>query len=157
MLKQDDYFEANELGLDELNPRVSVDISEIEDDSENVLAVVNVSEDLRFHVELERKTPFEPPVFDSEGLLTEQAYEALEAVLKDRYNGEYLQEHGDIPEQAWIEFQITLTVPAGTSAEDLGTLIWEKTELVKFHNEADPGTFGSPYLFGSLIAEAMKE
>jgi hypothetical protein len=157
MLAQDDYFDSRELGLDELNPRISVNISELDDEPGFVLAVVGVSEDLRFHVELEQKYPSEPAIFDSEGLLTPEAYRALGTVLEERYKGEWLQENSDIEDDAWISFDLVLKVPADTAAEDLGTLIWEQTALVQFHNEADPGTYGSPYLFGTVLAEAMRK
>jgi hypothetical protein len=29
--------------------------------------------------------------------------------------------------------------------------------LVKFSNEVDPGTFNSPYLFGSLVYDGLRE
>lgn len=157
MLAQDDYFDARELGLDELNPRISVNISEIEGEPSNVLAVIEVCEDLRFHSELEAKYPSEPAVFAADGTLTEEAYETLEGILKERYNAEYLQENTEVEGDAWISFEIALKVPAETSADDLGELIWEKTAVVQFHNEADPGTFGSPYLFGTLISDARWE
>lgn len=157
MLEQDDYFDARELGLDELNPRISVNISELDDDPDNVLAVVEVSEDLRFHSELEAKYPSEPRVFNSDGTLTGEAYETLEGILRSRYKAEYLQENTEVEGEPWISFELVLKVPADTNAEDLGTLIWEGTALVQFHNEADPGTFGSPYLFGTLISDARWE
>ena len=157
MLAQDDYFDGRELGLDELNPRISVNISEIEGEPSKVLAVIEVSEDLRFHSELEAKYPSEPRVFAADGTLTEEAYETLEGILKERYNAEYLQENTEVEGEPWISFEMALEVPADTSAEDLGGLIWEQTALVQFHNEADPGTFGSPYLFGTLISDARWE
>jgi hypothetical protein len=157
MLKQDDYFDASDLGLEELNPRINVNISEVEDDKSKVLAVIEVSEDLRFHSELEDKYPSEPRVFNSDGTLTAEAYETLEGILKERYNAEYLQENTEVKGEPWISFELTLEVPADTSAEDLGSLIWEKTALVQFHNEADPGTYNSPYMFGTLITDARWE
>ena len=157
MLAQDDYFDGRELGLDELNPRISVNISEIEGEPSKVLAVIEVSEDLRFHSELEEKYPSDPAVFAADGSLTEEAYQTLEGILKERYNAEDLQENTEVEGEPWISFEMTLEVPADTSAEDLGTLIWEGTALVQFHNEADPGTFGSPYLFGTLISDARWE
>lgn len=157
MLAQDDYFDGRELGLDELNPRISVNISEIEGEPSKVLAVVEVSEDLRFHSELEAKYPSDPRVFAPDGSLTEEAYQTLEGILKERYNAEYLQENTEVEGEFWISFEMALEVPADTSPEALGTLIWDETAIVQFHNEADPGTFGSPYLFGTLISDARWE
>lgn len=157
MLSQDDYFDGRELGLDELNPRISVNISEIEGEPSKVLAVVEVSEDLRFHSELDQKYPSDPAMFAADGTLTPEAYEALERLLKGRYNAEYLQENTEVEGEPWISFEIALEVPAETSAEALGSLIWEGTALVQFHNEADPGTFGSPYLFGTLLHDEMQK
>lgn len=157
MLAQDDYFDSSELGLDELNPRISVNISEIEGEPSKVLAVIEVSEDLRFHSDLEAKYPSDPAVFAADGTLTEEAYQTLEGILKERYNAEYLQEHTEVEGEFWISFEIALEVPADTSPEELGSLIWEKTAVVQFHNEADPGTFGCPYLFSTVIADARWE
>lgn len=157
MLEQDDYFDARDLGLDSLNPRISVNISEIEEDPSKVLAVIEVCEDLRFHSELEEKYPSEPRVFNSDGTLTAEAYTTLQSILLERYKGEYLIENTEVEGEPWISFEMTLEVPAETSAEDLGSLIWEKTAIVQFHNEVDPGTFGSPYLFGTLISDARWE
>jgi len=156
MLEQDDYFDARELGLDELNPRISVNISE-HDVPGMVTAVVEVQEDLRFHSELEEKYPSDPRIFQEDGSLTEDAFNTLSKIIQERYKGVDVQEHGGDFEDRYISFELVLDVPETTGTEDLGTLIWESTALVQFHNEADPGTFGSPYLFGTLITDARWE
>lgn len=164
MLEQDEYFAAVELGLESLNPQIDCNISAAygEDGEEldgYVTAVLTVTEDIRFHLDLDRKYPMDTEVFTKDGVLTEAACAALERLVTERYKGEAFEyEDGDgNPENAFFRFEIALVVPADIGeAGDLGGKLWEETELVKFHNEADPGTFGSQYLFGTLIADAMK-
>jgi hypothetical protein len=159
MLEQDNYFDARELGLDDLNPYINVNISEAySEDGEpkagRVLAIVEVQESLRFHAELDAK--YADPdfvIFTEQGELTEEGYKALERALEARYGAEDVELRGEDTEDAYIRFELALEVPADTDPEDLGSLIWEQTKLIQFHNEADPGTFGSPYLFGTVIAE----
>lgn len=163
MLAQDDNFTATELGLEGLNPQIDCNISAAYGENGEeldgfVTAVLTVTEDIRFHLDLDRKYPMDAAVFTKDGVLTEEAYKALESLVTDRYKGEEFEyEDGDgNPENAFFRFEIALVVPAETSTEDLSEKLWEETELVKFHNEADPGTFGTQYLFGTLIADAMK-
>lgn len=162
MLAQDDYFDAAELGLEELNQHISVNISEAVDNNGDTLAgmvtaVLEVQENLAFHAELDAKYPSESPLFTEDGELTEDGFRSLERAIERRYNGEYVELLGDSTEEAYIKFEIALTVPAGTTPAELGELFWEETELVKFHNESDPGTFNSPYLFGSVIEDFRAE
>src|SRR4030095_421803 len=157
----DQNFSAAELGLDELNPTITVDVGECYDDEGNVDASkfsiqVTVYEDFDFHVNLDRKYSSEPRIFEEDGSLTADAEAALNKLIKERYDGEYLEVE-DEDSDPFFRFQLYVYVPADTTPEDLGTIIWEKTKLVQFHNEADPGTFGSPYLFGSLITDTMKQ
>lgn len=148
MLVQDDNFTAAELGLEELNPYIAVNISEDIDEAGestgNVYVYVTVGEDYRFHRELDGT------LFGEDGRPTEQAEQAMESLLTERYNAESIRFEDD-----FFEFDMVLMVPATTKMEDLGVKIWEDTDLVKFHNEIDPGTFGSQYLFGSLIRYAL--
>ncbi len=157
MLELDDFFSARDLGLEGLNQYINVNISELDDDSENVLAVLEVQEPLRFHVELDAKYPSESPLFTEDGELTEDGFRSLERLITERYKGEYVELGGDTPEDAYVKFELVLKVPAATTPEDLGVKFWEDTALVQFHNESDPGTFGTQYLFGTLIAEYQTE
>lgn len=158
MLEQDDYFSATDLGLEDLNPYVNVNISEkTDEDGErvagSVLAIIEVQENLRFHAELHATYPSDDPVFTEAGEITEHGFRSLEQVIEGRYKGEAVELLGEDTEEPYIKFELVLEVPEDTSPEDLGTLIWEGTALVQFHNEADPGTFGVPYLFGTLIED----
>jgi hypothetical protein len=161
MLAQDDNFTAEELGLELMNPYISIDISDAygEDGQPlqgQVAAIVSVTEDLRFHSDYDKGFP-DSAVFTEDGLLTEDGYRALERALESRYgatNVEYEDMLGNAP-LAFFRFELSVTVPAETDLEGLSERIWEDTKLVQFHNEADPGTFGSPYLFGTVIAEYL--
>lgn len=158
MLVQDAYLSAEELGLTELNPFVSVDISEKTDDEGNpvpgtVYASLSVTEDLEFHRNLDREKgdPMNQ-FFAEDSTMTERVQTVLEKIIEDRYKGEDLE-----IEEDFIRFNIVLEVPEDTTPEDLGTKFWEDTALVQFHNEADPGTFGTPYLFGELVYAGLRE
>lgn len=163
MLNPEDYFDAGDLGLDGLNPRISVDISENNDEGEThpegtVTAVVEISEDLKFHLDLDKdKGDPDNQFFTAEGNLTDKAAEALEALVAERYNGVDFTLYEEEGQESYFTFSIALEVPSDTTVEDLSAKIWEETETVKFHNEADPGTFGSQYLFGSLMYDKLKE
>lgn len=159
MLEQDDNFTATQLSLELLNPYVSVDISEAyaengETLTDKVTAVITVTEDLRFHSEYDSKFP-DAEVFTEDGMLTEDGFRALEQCLTARYGAENVEFEGETPEDAFIRFELALEVPANSTLDELSERIWEDTKLVQFHNEADPGTFGSPYLFGSVIREFL--
>lgn len=163
MLNPEDYFDAGDLGLSELNPRISVNISENDDEGNThpagtVTAVIEVSEDLKFHADLDKDSGLkEPALFTKEGELTDEAADALAVILEERYSGIDFTLSDAEGADAYFTFSITLDLPAETTVEDLGVKIWEETEVVKFHNEVDPGTFGSRYLFGSLMYEKLAE
>jgi hypothetical protein len=160
MLEQDEYFAAVELGLEQLNPFISCSISEeTDDDGEptgKVFAILTVQEDLEFHRNLDReKGNPHNQLFTLEGRPTEAVISVLRKLVEDRYKGENFEL--DDTGTEYFEFDIVLTVDPDQEAGDLGGKFWEETELVRFHNEADPGTFGSPYLFGSLIYEGLQK
>lgn len=160
MLAQDDYFTATELGLELLNPFISCNISEETDnDGEptgKMLAILTVQEDLEFHRDLDReKGNPTNQLFNLDGRPTESVISVLRKLVEDRYKGEEFQLDDSGTE--YFEFELVRTVDADTTAEDLGVKFWEETELVRFHNEADPGTFNSPYLFGSLVYDGLRE
>jgi len=164
MLEQDDYFGADELGLDDLNQYIQINISEKTDDDGNridgtVTAVIDVQENLRFHRDLDREkgNPFNQ-LFDADGMFAPNVYKALETIIRERYKGEDFSADGDVDaDDDFIQFTLVLDVPAETTPAELGGKIWEETEIVAFHNESDPGTFGSPYLFGSLIYDELRK
>jgi hypothetical protein len=83
--------------------------------------------------------------------LTELAFEAIQDVLPERYGAEYFDMAGDV-----ISFDMHLSVDANTEVSELTGIFWEESQIVRFMNESDPGTFGNPYLFGSIMSEAMK-
>lgn len=163
MLTQDDFFSAAELGLDELNQYITVNISEKTDDNGNridgvVTAVIDVQENLKFHRDLDRsKGDPHNQLFQEDGLFSEGVYTALETIITERYKGEDFSADGDVgDDEDFIQFTLVLDVPEETTPAELGNKIWEDTEIVAFHNESDPGTFGSPYLFGSLISDEIE-
>jgi hypothetical protein len=157
MLTDDDFFTSAELGLSDLNTFITCNISEqVDDDGEptgKVFAILTVQEDLEFHRNLDReKGNPHNQLFTLEDRPTEAVISVLRKLVEDRYNGENFQ-----LDEEYFEFDIVLTVDPETSADDLGVKFWEETKLVQFHNEADPGTFGSEYLFGSLMYEGLRE
>lgn len=160
MLAQDDYFTAVDLGLEELNPFMYCNISEqVDNDGDptgKMLAILTVQEDFEFHRNLDReKGDPTNQLFNLDGRPTEAVISVLRTLVDARYSGENFELDDSGTE--YFEFEIVLTVDADTTAEDLGVKFWEETKLVDFHNEADPGTFGSPYLFGSLVYDGLRE
>lgn len=163
MLEQDDYFTVTELGLEDLNPYINVNISELTDENGErvpgmVTAVIEVQENLKFHRDLDREKgdPFNQ-FFTEDGEMTDRVFKVLNNIIFRRYSGEDFEVDGDSADDDYFKFSIALDVPEDTTPEDLGALIWEKTALVQFHNECDPGTFGAEYLFGSLIYTGLRE
>jgi hypothetical protein len=163
-LFQDQYLSATELGLEDLNQEIQVNISEKYDDEGNVVpgvvtAVIDVREDFRFHRELDRsKGDPHNQLFGADGEVSPRVTEVLAALVRDRYKGEDFGIDGMTEEDDdFFTFTVYVDVPEDTTVGDLGLKIWEETELVKFHNECDPGTFGSEYLFGSLIYSGLRE
>jgi hypothetical protein len=162
-LYQDQMFSATELGLETLTPYIQVNISEKTDDNGEtipgvVTAVIDVREDLEFHRNLDREKgdPFNQ-MFAQDGEISPRVTEVLANIIRDRYNGDDFGIDGMTEtSDDFFTFTIYLDVPAEIDAGRLGEMIWEDTELVKFSNEVDPGTFGSPYLFGSLIYDGLR-
>jgi hypothetical protein len=160
MLEQDDYLISDELGLETLNPFLACNISEETDDegepTGKMLAILTVQDDFRFHRDLDReKGNPHNQLFTLEDRPTEAVISVLRNLVDERYHGENFQL--DDTGTEWFQFDIVLTVDPETTPEDLGGKFWEDTELVRFHNEADPGTFNSPYLFGSLVYDGLRE
>jgi hypothetical protein len=156
----DEYLTAAELGLEELNPYMYCNITEHLDETGQpdgkLSAVLTVQEDFRFHRDLDReKGNPHNQLFNLDGRPTEAVLTVLRNLVDERYHGEEFDLDEDGTE--WFQFDIVLTVDPETTAEDLGVKFWEYTELVRFHNEADPGTFNSPYLFGSLVYDGLRE
>lgn len=160
MIYVDEYLTATELGLDELNPYLYCNISEHLDETGQpdgkLTAVLTVQEDLAFHrnLDVEKGDPHNQ-MFNLDGRPTESVIAVLTKLVEDRYKGEDFQLDEDGTE--WFQFDLVLTVDPETTPDELGLKFWEDTELIRFHNEADPGTFGSPYLFGSLVYDGLRE
>lgn len=153
MLTQDDYFAGSEL-LDQMNYHFDVNISEIDGDPEHVYAYATITEDLRFHSDLDATYGGEQ--FDGNAP-TERTQEVLTHLLETRYGAESVEfDHNETVdgEEWFVRFDIeAVKVPANLDADMLGIKLWEDTPLVKIHNELDPGTFGSQYVFGSLYTQ----
>lgn len=163
MLEVENTFSAGDLGLEGLNPEILVNISGNDDEgnehpADTVTALIDVTEEIKFHRDLDNeKGDPDRRLFTPEGDLTSEAEAALKAVIAERYKGVDLTFSDDLDEDFRFTFTLTLDVPASTTVEDLSEKIWYNTALVQFHNEADPGTFDAPYLFGSLLYEKMEE
>jgi hypothetical protein len=156
-------IEAHELeGIEEYVSGASVYLSDT--DASKVDVYLHVQESLAFHAEREASLVSESPAWAEEALmfertgdsehdwtLTELAFEAIQDVLTERYGAEYFDMAGDV-----IAFDIHLSVDATTEVSELAGVFWEESQIVRFMNESDPGTFGNPYLFGSIMSEAMK-
>jgi hypothetical protein len=157
-------LEAHELeGIEEYVSGASVYLSDT--DASKVDVYLHVQESLEFHAEREASLVSESPsawageslMFERTGdsehdwTLTELAFQAIQNVLAERYGAEYFDMAGDV-----IAFDIHLSVDAATEVAELAGIFWQESQIVRFMNESDPGTFGSPYLFGSIMSEAMK-
>jgi len=162
MLEAEQTFTAEELGLETLNQHLLIQVGPSYDENgmtvdplKSVYVEVIVYEGLAFHRALEGTNR---QYFDDEGRLTIQALYGLSDLIHSRYGAEdYTVEFEIDGEEPTVQFSVGLDVPTDTKVEDLGAILWEKTTLVKFSNEADPGTFGTQYLFGSLLADTIKE
>jgi hypothetical protein len=147
---QSGEIEAHELpGLEEYCAGASVFL---DDEGETCTVYLFIQEPLEFHGNYVGAPLFERTDDDCEWQLSEAVFQALPAIISERYDGENFDMAGDA-----ISFDIPLTLPASTNVEDVAGLFWERSKVVQFINEADPGTFGSQYLFGSIIAEAMMD
>lgn len=146
---QDDAgtIEAHELpGLEEYCSGASVFQDE---DGDTCTVYLFIQESLQFHGDygtsaLERNE-------DGDGWeLTAEAFRILPGIIAERYEGENFDVAGDV-----FSFDLALTLPAATPVEDVAGLFWERSNVVQFMNESDPGTFGSPYLFGTVFSDAV--
>lgn len=154
MLENEDYFDGAEL-IEDLNFNWSVNILEsYGEDSQTIPgkmdAVVSIWEELRFHANLN------PELFNEDGSLMDAARDALMVVLQSRYGAESVEFDSSGENEEFVTFEVVLSgIDEYTSAEELSDRLWNDTPLVNIHNEVDPGTFGSPYLFGSLLTNQM--
>lgn len=150
MLAQDDYFTGHEI-LEGMNYDFDVNISEIEDDPDHVYAVATVTEELRFHSDLDAS--YDGDQFDGPAP-TERTQAVLTHLLETRYGAEWVEfdynEDSNEVQDWFVRFEIAVKVPADLDEDGLSEKLWEDSPLVMIHNELDPGTFGSQYVFGSL-------
>jgi hypothetical protein len=161
MLAVDEYYTAVELGLQELNPYLYCNTYESYDElgqpDGKLLAVLTIQENFEFHRNLDReKGDPHNQMFNLDGRPTESVISVLRKLVEDRYNGQEFQ-LDDNDGNEYFEFEVTVVVDPEISLEALGIKFWEDTRLIQFHNEADPGTFGSQYLFGSLMYDGLRE
>lgn len=156
-----DHWDAHELGLEDYCSFVEIWANDNPDESGTVHVLVTVNESLDFHAKREaeilRNAPewwasATPKVFD-DGELTQEGMDALFGILADRYDAEQSDTDGHVV--VWDTF--LTSIPAETTEEELGELILRETQLVKWLNETDPGTFGSEYLFGSIIEKELSK
>lgn len=91
-----------------------------------------------------------PEYFDADGDITDAAWEALRRIFEERYSNATLSD----ADAYGYTFDVWVTVPQDAPEEDLYGALWEQIRQIV--NETDPGTFNSPYLFGSLMADAIK-
>lgn len=153
MLTQDDYFAGSEL-LDQMNYSFDVNISEIDGDPEHVYAVATITEDLRFHSDLD--ATYGGDQFDGNAP-TERTQAALTHLLETRYGAvsvEFESNETVDGEEWFVRFELeAVKVSRDLDAGMLGVTLWEESPLVMIHNELDPGTWGSQYVFGSLYSQ----
>lgn len=123
----EETWTAAELGLEHLNPFISVDMTP-EGGS------VEWHEYLHFHEEREGNED----LFDDDGWLTDEA----ERALAERYDAGVEHFGGDDPHVTLI-----WSIPP-MSAERIGEYMWN--DLARVANETDPGTFGSSYVFNEI-------
>lgn len=142
-------IEAHELpGLEEYCAGASV----FKDESGDTCTVyLFIQEPMQFHGDYGNAAAFERADDESSWELTEEAFKALPAIISERYEGENFDVAGDV-----FSFDLSLTLPGSTQVEEVAALFWERSKVVRFINESDPGTFGSEYLFGSIINDALK-
>ena len=96
-------------------------------------------------------TRYENPV-DATALTAEQwnvGYDHVIQVLEEEYGAEVdvLDDNG-----LSLEFSVGLHEPT-INAHMASDLLWEKTEMVRFANESDPGTYGSPHIYSRIAKE----
>ena len=132
-----------ELGLEDLG---FVDTVELGLDDGGAIAWITAlcSESLEFHRE------HSPEYFTEDGDLSEDAFKALERIFRDRYDANVYDVSDD-----YLRFEVARFTSGDSPADDVADVIWPV--LADISNETDPGTFGSPYVFGSLMADALKE
>jgi hypothetical protein len=163
MLETDEFYTATEVGLEDLNPYLYINTygASNEDGTDfledKVLAVLTVKEEFEFHRNLDRELgDSSNQLFNLDGRPTEAVLSVLRKLVEERYNGiEFGLDDEDGSE--FFEFELTAVVDRDTTPEALGLIFWESTKLVQFYNEVDPGTFGSPYLFGSLMYDGLEK
>mgnify|MGYP000306517473 CR=1 FL=1 len=144
-------IEAHELsGLEEYCAGGSVFLDESGD---TCTVYLFIHEQLQFHGEYAGTSGgmFERTDDGNEWQLTDEAFKALSGIISERYDGENFDMAGDV-----VSFDLSLTLPAATPIEQVAGLFWEHTKITAFINESDPGTFGSLYLFGSIMEDALK-
>ena len=136
-------YSAAELGLEYLGFVDFVDY-ELSEDGTRARISVACSESLAFHRE------HSPEYFDQDGELTDAAWDALRSLFPERYSADVTEAVDD-----YLRFNVDLETDASAPAESIGEVIWPT--LARIANETDPGTFGSEYLFGTIMADALKE
>lgn len=135
-------YSAQELGLEDLGFVDTVDLG-MDDGDALAWITASCSESLAFHRE------HSPDYFTEDGELTEEAFDALERMFRDRYDAGIYYADAE-----YFRFEIAQCTSGDSPADDVADVIWRP--LAQIANELDPGTFGSPYVFGSLMAEYTK-
>jgi hypothetical protein len=133
-------YTPGDLGLDDLG---YVDMADyrISEDGTTAEITLSCSEPMDFHRNCS------PEYFDEDGTLTNAAWVALQRVFAGRYSA-------DIYEQdEYLRFTVDIQAPASADESTLGDILWPT--VAKLANELDPGTFGSEYLFGTILSDAM--
>lgn len=96
-------------------------------------------------------TRYENPV-DATALTEAQwnvGYDHAIRVLEDEYQCEI-----DVMDDGSLSIEFSVALHEHTINDHMASdLIWEKTELVRFSNESDPGTYGSPHIYSRIAAE----
>lgn len=96
-------------------------------------------------------TRYENPV-DATALTAEQwnvGYDHAIQVFQEEYGAEV-----DVLDDGTLSLEFSVGLHENTINEHMASdLLWEKTELVRFANESDPGTYGSPHIYSRIAKE----
>lgn len=124
------HYSAFDLGLEDLNPNISAEI-----DDHGIC--LEWQEYLAFHAENS------PELFDEDGWMTPDVERKIRAHAQEHYDADVEFFGGDDP-----HFTLVWSIPS-MSPEKIGEYMWDT--LARVANETDPGSFGSRYLFGSIL------
>ena len=97
-------------------------------------------------------TRYENPVGDN--CLTQEqwnvGYDHLLEAFRERYGVDVTIGDEDVLS---LDFTVPLKTIDRINPEMASTILWERSSLVQFANESDPGTYGSPHIYAEIARE----